>query len=222
MLFRSHVTRRRRLARRFPTLLSIPLLCVGSPVTEVCQLGFAPEVAGDDKPGLLAALMNHLKDYARRHRIGLIAVKDARDRDVPLLGPAVAGFARMAGLPTASLPLPFKTLDAYLASLSSATRKDMRRKMRVQDTIRVEWRDRIDDVLDQVAALYEETEGRSDLQFEHLPPAYFANVLRLLAGRARCVLYWRDRDLLAFNLVLESPDRLVDKFIGTEIGRAHV
>lgn len=211
-----------RLARRFPNAVSIPLACLGSPVTECCRIGFAPEVMARDKPALLARLVRHLTGFADEQRIGLIAVKDARDEDTALWNRALVGFSRMAGLPSAILPLPFDTFDDYLRSLSAGTRKDMRRKLRGQAAIRIESRASIDDVIDRVMALYEETVARSDLQFERLPAAYFANVLARMPGRARCILYWKGDDLLAFNLVLQSPDRLIDKFIGTgAAARAH-
>lgn len=203
------------LSRRLPNLLSIPLACLGSPVTEACHLGFAPEVDDAEKPALLSMLIAELARLAHGRRIGLMGVKDARDVDAALWGRCLGGFQRMAGLPTAVLPLPFKTFDAYLTSLSAATRKDMRRKLRAEAAIRIDDRTDISDVLDPIVALYDETVARSDLQFERLPARYFATVLTHLPENARCVLYWRDEDLLAFNLVLQSPDCLIDKFIGT-------
>jgi predicted N-acyltransferase len=203
-----------RIARHFPGVLSIALLCLGSPVTETCPLGFAPEVTEDDKPIMLEMIVERLTALAREQRIGLLAVKDARDADAPLWNGSLAGFARMAGLPSASLSLPFATFADYLASLSAATRKDMRRKLRGENAIRIEHRSSIDDVIGRIMALYEETVTRSDLQFERLPAAYFTNVLARMGDRARCVLYWKGTDLLAFNLVLQSPERLIDKFIG--------
>jgi predicted N-acyltransferase len=210
-----------RIARRFPAALSIRLLCLGSPVTETCPLGFAPEVTEHDKSILLAMLIERLTAFARAERIGLLAVKDARDADGALWDRALSGFARMAGLPSATLTLPFTTFDGYLGSLSAATRKDMRRKLRGEGAIRIEQRTSVDDVMDRLMALYDSTLARSDLHFERLSAAYFANVLARMPDRARCVLYWKGADLLAFNLVLQSPERLIDKFIGTgETARA--
>jgi predicted N-acyltransferase len=203
-----------RLARHFPRVFSIPLLCLGSPVTETCPLGFAPDVAEHDKPTVLGMIVERLTTFAREQRIGLLAVKDARSADAPLWNESLVGFARMAGLPSASLSLPFAKFEEYLGSLTSATRKDMRRKLRGEGAIRIEHRTSIADVMQRVMTLYEETVARSDLQFEKLPAAYFANVLARMPGRARCVLYWKGADLLAFNLVLQSPERLIDKFIG--------
>ncbi len=203
------------LAQHFPKLLSIRLLCLGSPVSEICHVGFAPDVTDSEKAALLATLVDRVKRYAQEHGIGLLAVKDARDGDTRLWRPAITGFSRMSGLPTAVLALPFKSFDDYLKSLSSATRKDMRRKLRSESVVRVETRQSIDDIKERIQALYEATEARSDLQFERLPADCFSHVLTRMPDNARCILYWVNDDLLAFNLILESPERMIDKFIGT-------
>jgi predicted N-acyltransferase len=200
--------------RLLPGLFSIRLACFGSPVAEVCHLGFAPGVDDARKPALLRRLADRLQEFARDNGIGLLAVKDVRDEDAPLWECALPAFQRTPGLPTATLALPFKTPDDYLGSLSPAMRKDMRRKLRTATAIRVEYRTVIDDVSDRVAALYEETVARSDFRFERLPPAYFSNVLAAMHGKVHCVLYWRGPELLAFNLVLQSERILLDKFVG--------
>lgn len=200
--------------RCWPKLLSVPLLCLGSPVTETCQIGFAPSLDESDRQALLSIMTARFRQLAGEENVRLLAVKDARDLDKALWQPTLAGFAKMAGLPTATLAVPFRDLDGYLKTLSRATRKDMKRKMRVSPEIRIESRTAIDDVLGRIASLYEEMLARSELQFERLPPQYFSAVLGNMPGRSRCVLYWKGDELLAFNLMLESSERLIDKFIG--------
>jgi hypothetical protein len=204
------------LYRRVPGILSIRLMAFGSPVAEICHLGFSPGTAAEERPALMDALIDTLQRLARKERCGLIAIKDAAATDDGLWQAAAAraGFKRLPGLPTASLDLPVSSLDGYLRSLGRGTRKDLRRKMRAFDAIRIEQRHRIDDIVDQVAALYQETVAHSDLTFEHLPGAYFASVLSHLAPRASIFLYWADEGLVAFNLVIEGPGRLIDKYIG--------
>lgn len=205
-----------RLTRALPWLLTLDLAALGSPVAEICHLGFAPEVAAERRPALLEALLDGLEALAAQERCGLVAVKDAAEADVALWRPALGprGFQAMPGLPTGLLAVPPGGLDAYFATLSRATRKDLRRKWKQRQRLRVEYRSNVDDVLDRIAALYEETVAHSDLAFEHLPPAYFAAVLRHLAPSARIVLYWAGEQLVAFNFLIETPGRLVDKYIG--------
>ena len=204
-----------RLARLAPRLMALELLCLGSPVTESCRVGFAPDVPDRRREDLLRMLIWAFEEEAARLGIGLLGIKDAREDDEWLWRRCLAGYGRMPGQPGAELDLAgFADLDEYLGSLSKATRKDMRRKLRAEHAIRIEYRRDIDDVLAQVGALYEATATRGDLRFECLPPAYFANVLRQMRGRAWCVLYWLDADLVAFNLLLDGPGRVIDKFIG--------
>lgn len=199
-----------------PWLFTLDLASLGSPVSEICHLGFAPEVASGRQAELLGRILDGLEALAAEEGCGLMAVKDAPEGQIGLWR-AVLGerrFQPMPGLPIGTLAVPAGGLDGYLATLSRATRKDLRRKAKKRAGLRVERRSTIDDVLERVSDLYEQTVAHSDLTFEHLPPAYFSAVLRHLAPSARIVLYWAGDDLVAFNLVIETPSRLVDKYIG--------
>lgn len=212
------------LARAMPRLMSLRMICLGSPVSEVCHLGFAPSVSDIDKPRLLTRMLRALEDYAREQRVGLICVKDAPDAAAELWRFALdAGYQRLPSLPTAVLDLDGCDEAAYLARLSGSTRKDVRRKMKMSAELRIERRSTIDDVLPEIMALYDQTLARSDLQFERLTPQYFAGVLRHMGARASCLLYWHVDTLIGFNLVLHDGDRLIDKFLGMhgELGRRY-
>jgi hypothetical protein len=204
------------LARALPRLMTLNLAALGSPVAEQCHLGFAPEVADERKPAMLDHLLDAFEDLATAENCGLTAIKDAGEADMPSWRSFAArrGYQAMPGLPTGVLKVPPGGLDAYLATLSRATRKDLRRKLRARESLRVERRHAIDDIVAEVGALYEETVAHSAMQFEHLPSDYFAAVLRRLAPAASMVLYWANERLVAFNLMIETPTRLVDKYIG--------
>jgi Acetyltransferase (GNAT) domain len=205
-----------QLYRLAPALLSMRLIALGSPVAEICHLGFAPEAPACDRPALLMRIVVALREFGAVNHYGLLGIKDAPSRDDDLWRSALlpSGFTRLPGLPTAVLDLPFSDFEAYLDSLSKATRKDMRRKLRTFKDIRVEQRRQIDDVVEQVSTLYGQTVAHSDLQFEYLPADYFRELLRSLAPEASIFLYWHDSELVAFNFVIETADRLIDKYIG--------
>ena len=214
-----------QIGRHFPRLLALRLISLGSPVSEICHLGFAPEVAEAEKPASLGALLAGLERHAADQGIGLLGIKDAAAAQSSLWQAAAlaAGYQRLPSLPTAYLPLPYADEAAYLASLSAATRKDLRRKLKGAGAIRIEQRHDIADVLDRVMRLYQETLERSDLQFERLPAGYFTGVLQALGRHASCFLYWVGEDLIGFNLVLHDGNRLIDKFFGMRQpdGRRH-
>jgi predicted N-acyltransferase len=110
------------------------------------------------------------------------------------------------------MDIRFGTIEAYFATLSTATRKDMRRKLRSRQEVRVEYRTEFGDLLPRVMQLYRETRERSGLQFEELTPAYFEGVLKGMPGRSFCAMYFVGDELLAANLLIHDEDRLVDKF----------
>jgi predicted N-acyltransferase len=212
-------------SRVAPRLLGIPLASLGSPVGEICHIGFAADCSAAEKRRLLDALLARLADLAAQRRIGMIAVKDASADDDALWAGAcsAAGMRRMPGQATAVLDLEYRSLDEYLAALGPGTRRDMRRKFRAREAIRVEWRTGIDDILARIVDLYRATLANAEYRFEELTPAYFAGVMQDPHGRALCATYWLGGRLIGFNLVLRDARRLIDKFFGMEYetGRAH-
>lgn len=206
------------ISRVFPRLLKQRLLSLGSPVGEVCHLGFSPDCTADEQQRIVGAVLEKMEQVARERHAAMLATKDAANAQDALWAQAGAasGLRRQPGLPTALLDLPFASIDAYLATLSHATRKDLRRKLKAGATLRVEWRDNIDGILDDVLRLYRETYTRAELSFEELTPEYFTGVLRECAGRALCATYWAGDRLIAFNLVLHDGECLIDKFLGMD------
>jgi hypothetical protein len=205
------------IAKVLPRLLRIPMLSLGSPVTERCRIGFAPDSAPEQQAAWLDAILARMEDVAAEERLGMLAVKDA-----PLAEPAWQqacprhGLRPLPGLPGTTLAIRWRDIDDYLDSLGTATRKDLRRKRRAGENLRIEWRTNLDGIASHVQRLYRETLARAQFSFEELTPAYFTNVLREMPGRAYCVTYHEGERLLAFNLVLRDAECLLDKFFGMD------
>jgi len=209
-------------------LIDLPIIAFGSPYSERCHIGFARDLDATTRRRLLLMLMDLLEDHAHRSGIGLVALKDLAQAEEAEFGAMIAahGWTRARSLPTAVLELPFADFDAYLESLSAATRKDVRRKLRSRQALRIEWRSDIDGLEDEIAELYASTRRRSSLDygdFETLPDGYFRTVTRALGERARIAHYWAGDTLCAFNLVLIEKDRMIDKFLGMRypLGQEH-
>jgi predicted N-acyltransferase len=197
-----------------PHALTLKLACIGSPVMENAAIGFHPAVPPGTQAALLEAMLRAFAADALEKGFSLLGVKDVSAAQEALWAAPLAaqGYRQIAGLPGASLAIDFATREEYLARLSPATRKDMRRKLKAASTLRVEWRDTIDDVLPQVMALYHDTRARAAMQFEELTEEFFRAVLRNMPGRAVCVLYYAGDTLLAANLLLHRGTVLLDKF----------
>ncbi|WP_443751317.1 GNAT family N-acetyltransferase [Asticcacaulis solisilvae] len=204
-----------------PWFLRASLAALGSPCTEMAMLGIADPPQA--RP-IAALLLDAFLEAARARGGALMAVKDLAETDRPLWQPLLAGrgFGVVSGLPVARLPIDFTTLDDYLARLSHATRKDMRRKLRGRNGVELKRVTTLDGFEDAVMALYRATRARAEMVLEDLTPDYFRAVLEGKPGRAFCALYLKDGELLAANLLLHDGTTLIDKvFVMGEAGRAH-
>jgi predicted N-acyltransferase len=206
------------LFRHLPGLVTLKAICVGSPYAERCHLGFAPQLDAAGRASAFACIGEALQRQVVAEGAHLSVWKDlapAEDRAASVL--PRSGFARLASLPVAALDLPYADEAAYLASLSAATRKDVRRKLAKAAGVRIEFRSDISALAGEIDSLYEETRAQSGLDYgdlELLPPGYFAAVSRALGDRAVFALYWVGEELAAFNLLLVEADRVIDKFLG--------
>ena len=83
------------ISRVFPRLLRLRLLSLGSPVSEVCHLGFAPDCNRTEQTRLLAKILAKVEQEAQARRIGMVAIKEpAKDKTIygprPVLLPVCA------------------------------------------------------------------------------------------------------------------------------------
>ena len=206
-----------------PKFLTFGASCIGSPFTESCPIGLDPTLCSQDQDAIVAELLSFWARSAAAENIRLLGVKDlsaqSRDRFGALI--RKLGFSEIASLPMARLPVTFDNLNDYFQTLSRATRKDLRRKLKTRPYVSVQWTKDITDHIDDVMAMYHQTRARSPWAFETLTPHYFQHVLARMNGRAMMCLYLRDDRPVAANLVLIDEHRMIDKyFICGDEGRA--
>ncbi|MCL2346438.1 MAG: GNAT family N-acetyltransferase [Desulfobulbus sp.] len=194
---------------------------MGSTVSEFCPLPDAPAAALVD--GMFAVW---------QRKSALLLVKDI-PRNAPFL-PAAAnrladqlvdaclaqGFFMVDGQALAWLPIDFADEDEYLSRLSASRRRDIRRKLRSRDQLRVDiiatGDPRFADpaFTAQLYAQYLEVYEQSAIHFDRLPAAYFRAALNDAALAGRVFLYYRDDALIGHNLCFIHDGMLVDKTIG--------
>ncbi|WP_342359526.1 GNAT family N-acetyltransferase [Terrarubrum flagellatum] len=216
------------LAARAPNLLEWGLLGVGSPFADRCHIALRPGLGDEAQRAVISALADAIEQESKRLGVSLIAFKDIAGAEHAALaeGLRAKGYGGIDGLPVAALDLNgAKDIDFYLATLSGATRKDVRRKLRGA-RLRVERRTGIADIAGEIDRLYQHTRTTSALRygdFEELPDDYFAAVSGALGERALFMLYWVDDVIAGFNLLLLERDRAIDKFFGMThpLGREH-
>ena len=199
-------------------VLRIDVIGLGSALAERCHIGFDPTLGDIDKAAAFAVMMEGLRAHAHQAGTGLVMVKDLAAPDEPLLGPVLQqqDYQRVNSLPVAVLDIAGSEAD-YLASLSSATRKDIRRKLKTSTQVTIEQCYDISTAADEIEGLYEHTRLNSRYDYdelETLPAGYFGTISRTLGARAVFILYRLDGALVGFNLLLVEQHRVIDKFFG--------
>lgn len=210
--------------RLFPRAFTVRLAALGSPCTEDVSLGFAPGLSPVRRREALRVLLAAFEAAAAAQGCGLLAIKDAPASDRQLWANLAWPCYQLApGMPVAEIDIGFDDLEGYFARLSAATRKDLRRKLKIENALRIEIRSDISGLEARMLELYRQTRDRSKLQFEELTAAYFSGVLASMPGKAFCALYFSDDVLIGFNLLLHNKDVLLDKFfcMDSDRGPAH-
>lgn len=130
------------------------------------------------------------------------------------------GFLAVEGQALAYVPMDFGTVDEYLARLSSARRRDLRRKLKAEKRIETEtvkfgdaiFRD--ERVLDELYALFKAVYDQSEIHFDLLDKDFFRDLLTGVGGDGVVMLYRVGAELAGYNACLVHGDMLIDKYIG--------
>lgn len=206
----------RSISKWLPRLMTLRLLCVGSPVTDSAQIAYDKSLPLDAE--IIKQLSEKLDEVAEAEGASAIAFKDILDNDAHQLRPMLEahGYSCVDNMPVARNAINFKDLDGYFASISASTRKDLRRKLKKLDQIRIEEYDGLPPHLDQIYQLYLNCYEKSELKFEKLTLAFFESLASVMPNQCRFVLYYFDEKLIGFNCLLIGNGVMLDKYIGMD------
>jgi predicted N-acyltransferase len=212
------------LHERLPRLVSFPVIGLGSPMSDTCALGFAPELSAADCAAVFDGLLGALFAQSHAHKSALIAVKSL-DATAEMLEATLHrhGYRRVTSVPLVMLDLTARTLEEYLDDLPEKTGSYLRRKLRGAREVRIEYRASVNGLEGRLHQLFENTlmQSRVDYgDFEKLNPAYFSRVVHGLGQQAKLMLCWRGNELLSFQLFLVGRDRVLAKQIGMKYPEA--
>jgi len=173
-----------------------------------------------DEPWVANALQKTLRTYARRNKASLVVFKDFRANYRSALETLVSNaYARIPSMPMTRLSLPYANWDEYFATLSKATRKDLRRKFRKTEHAPKIEMDIVNDVatlVDEIYPLYLAVHERSPLKFETLTKDYFCAIARRMPERARFFIWRQNGRIVAFSFCLVCGDAIYDECIGLD------
>jgi predicted N-acyltransferase len=161
-----------------------------------------------------------LRTYARRKKASLIVFKDFPANYRSTLDVLrTNGYARIPSMPMTRLLLNHANWDEYFATLSKATRKDLRRKFRkAQHAPRIEL-EIVTDItpfVDEIHPLYLAVHERSELKFETLTKDYFCAIAERMPERARFFIWRQNEKIVAFSLCLVCGEAIYDECIGLD------
>lgn len=207
------------LNQKIPRLLQLEVVGIGSPSSDNCSLGFAVDLDGAARQSRFADLLKGLAKEADARAAAILAVKSLRGAEADEFHPVLtdAGYTRVTSVPVVMLPLPYASLDHYLSSLPAKTGSYLKRKMRSAAALRIEYRDSVAGIEDDINALLAATLAQSSVDYgdlEQVHPEYIRRVMERLGGRARLMLCWKDDTLLSFQLFLVGKKAIIANKIG--------
>ncbi|AOA57541.1 GNAT family N-acetyltransferase [Acinetobacter larvae] len=130
------------------------------------------------------------------------------------------GFIAVEGQALAYVAIDFKDRDEYLSRFSKSRRKNLKRKLKHLQQLRVDivatGDARFNDALfcAQLYQLYLNVYQQSEIHFDLLTADFFQQILQDQKAAGRVFFYWHGEQLVGYNICYLYRDNLVDKYIG--------
>jgi predicted N-acyltransferase len=204
-----------RIRKLVPRFLTMRVLMVG------CGAGTGDLACDEDEWAWAAhALQSALRVYAKQSKASLVVFKDFPAKYRPALQTLRSNaYTRIPSMPMTRLSLSYANWDEYFATLSKATRKDLRRKFRKAEragTIDMEVVNDISPYIDEIHPLYLAVHERSPLKFETLTKDYFRAIAQRIPEQARFFIWRHNGKIVAFSFCLICNDAIYDECIGLD------
>ena len=207
--------------RLVPSLFQPRILGVGLLVGESSEIGIDPQIDAGTLESAFKMAFDTLQTLAAELKSDIVALYNFSHYG-GLPAEVLNTFHRAKCQSCARMPIDFKNLEEFLARLSRAARKDLRRKMRVAPEVRVVRTRNISPFLDRIYHLYRATVKRSPMAFGAHNRLFFEKICERVPG-AEYTLYFVREELAAFNLLVVKPEAMVDKnfCMDYELGREY-
>ena len=207
--------------RLVPSLVQPRILGVGLLVGESSEIGIDPQIDAGTLNAAFKMAFDALQRLSTELKSDIVALYNFSH-----YGGLPAGvlntFHRAKCQSCARMLIDFKSVEEFLARLSRAARKDLRRKMRVAPEVRAIRSRNISPFLERIYHLYLETVERSPMAFGAHNRLFFEKICERVPG-AEYALYFVREELAAFNLLVVRQEAMVDKnfCMDYELGRKY-
>ncbi|MGO9378097.1 MAG: hypothetical protein ACLPN1_01740 [Dissulfurispiraceae bacterium] len=202
--------------RLIPSVFNPRVLSVGSVAGEWSEIGIDPQIDQVTFDEACKIAFSTMQTLAVELKSDLVALYNFnRYSKLPL--EVFKKFNRVQYRSCALLTINFNSVEEYLGRLSRATRKNVRRKMRVAAEVRVVRSHNITPFLDRIYMLYLETVERGPLALGAYKRPFFEQICERVPG-AEYTLYFVQEELVAFNLLIGKQQAMVDKLFCMDYG----
>jgi uncharacterized protein len=207
--------------RLIPSLFQPRVLSVGLLAGEWSEIGIDPQIDEGTLDAACTMAFGALQKLAAELKSDIVAFYNFNHYG-KLPGEVFKKFNRVQCQSCARLPINFNSMEEFLARFSKAARKDLRRKMRASHEVRVIRSRTISPFLDKIYKLYLETVARSPVSFGVHKRLFFEKICERVAG-AEYTLYFVQKELVAFNLLVVKQEAMVDIYfcMDHELGRTY-
>jgi len=150
--------------RLIPSLFQPRVLSVGLLTGEWSEIGIDPQIDEGTLDAACKMAFGAMQKLAAECKSDIVALYNFNHYG-KLPGEVFKKFNRVQCQSCARLPINFNSMEEFLARFSKAARKDLRRKMRASQEVRVIRSRTISPFLDRIYKLYLETVARSPVSF---------------------------------------------------------
>ena len=207
--------------RLIPSICHPRVLGVGLLEGGWSEIGIDPQIDAGTLEAAWEMALGALQKLATERKSDVVVFYNF-NHHAKLPGEVLKKFNRVPWLPCARMPITFNSLEEYLSSLSRAARKDLRRKMRVSNKVRVVRSRNISPYLERIYRLYLDTVERGPTAFGVHNRLFLEKICERVPG-AEYVLYFLQEELVAFNLLVVKQEVMMDIFfcMDYELGRKY-
>jgi uncharacterized protein len=204
-----------------PAVFQPRVLGVGLVEGEWSEIGIDPHIDEGTLDAAYKMAFSALQTLAAELKSDFVALYNF-NQYCRLPGEVFQKFNQVRYRSCARLPINFNSVEEYLSGLSSAARKDLRRKMRVAPEVRVIRSRTIAPFLDRIYTLYLNTVARSPMALGAHNRIFFEKICEKVTG-AEYTLYFVEEELAAFNLLVVKQQAMVDMYfcMDHDLGRTY-
>jgi hypothetical protein len=208
-------------SRLIPSLFKPRVLSVGLVVGEWSEIGIDPHIDAGTLDAAYKMALAALQTLAAELKVDIVAFYNFNHYG-NLPGEVLKEFNRVQYRSCARVLINVNSLEEFLARLSRAARKDLRRKMRASHEVRVIRCRATSPFLDRIYKLYLGTVARGSMALGVHNHSFFEKICERVPG-AEYALYFVQEELVAFNLLVVKQEMMVDKYfcMDHELGRKH-